>query len=90
MLEYILSAILITTHLIAVLIFLDKVRRTARDVSYHEAHQGVWWSAFFETCMNNTGRISGLKGYQLFRWRWYCYKTAFLIVLLKRKEITWN
>ena len=86
-LEYTLSTILITTHFIAVLIFLDKVRRRKIEITNDPNHQIFWFQAFAEMPPNFDGGTSTLKGYPRYKWQYYYWKTAFLDILLKRRTI---
>ena len=83
-----LSAILIITHLISVLIFYDKVRRRKIEIEHEPTHLTFWFEAFADMPPTPIGTPSStLKGYQRYRWWYYCWKTAFWDVLLKRKDI---
>ena len=87
MLEIILSAILITTHLIAVLIFFDKVRRRKIEIANDPDHQMFWFEAFADMPPTPIGTPSStLKGRPRYKWRYHCWKTAFCDIFYKRKD----
>ena len=83
----ILSAIaIIGSFIISISIFYYSVKRKTVEVSNAEEHQGLWWETFYLTCVKYKGQVSRPKGYQRFRWHFYCWNTAFWDTLLKRKD----
>ena len=74
------NLLIILATIPALLALIWKIKEQAATVS--EVDHALYWETLAKTVMSDGSGVSRPKGYQRFRWHFYCWKTAFWDVLL--------